>query len=237
MHVATLIFVAAFVAQCAYVDAQIPIPCATVESLRARRCCPTPNSTLFPNAGRCGANLTIPRGSCQPIAISDSKFNAEETDERMNWPIQYFNSTCVCEKNFGGFDCGECDYAYNDGTTECSQKTVRARNSIADLKDVDWQKLTNALMNAKTRLSRYMVVINYTTDPEVLVSPTHMVRPTHYDLFIWFHHFVAKDNDLTISKEVYLNVRSRYNFSFILFEANVAVYKEEIFFNLHPVMW
>ena len=177
------------------VDAQIPIPRANVESLTARLCCPVPDPNTFENAGPCGANLG--RGSCQPIAIPDSEFNPAETDVRLNWPIQYFNSTCVCAERFGGYDCGECSYAYNDGTTDCEKKTVRPRISVAEMTDDDWTGYRAALMKVKFNPSRYTVAtINFTTDLQALVYS--MVNPTSYDLFTWIHHTAAKDNNLTI---------------------------------------
>ena len=191
----TVLLVAVLVTR--YVDAQIPIPCANIESLRARACCPVPNN-LAENAGPCGVNLG--RGSCQAIAIPDSKFDASETDARKNWPIQYFNMTCVCAERFGGVDCGECSYAYNDGTTECTKKTIRPRKSVSDMTDADWKQYRETLVKAKFNPSRYMIVpTDFTADDhETLVDS--MVNPTTYDLFTWIHHTAAKDNDVTIGK-------------------------------------
>ena len=198
----TVLLVAVFVTR--YVCAQIPIPCANTESLGTRTCCPVPND-LTENAGPCGVNLN--RGSCKNIAIPDSKFDPSETDARKNWPIQYFNMTCVCAERFGGVDCGECSYAYNDGTTECTQKTIRPRKSVSDMTDADWKQYRETLLKAKTSPSRYMIVpIDFTTHEALVESMIDealvdsMINPTTYDLFTWMHHTAAKDNDVTISK-------------------------------------
>ena len=92
-QVVVLLLIAAFLSR--DVNAQIRIPCATNESLTTRTCCPVPDPNTFEDAGPCGVNLG--RGSCDPIAIPDSEFDANQKDVRMKGPIQYFNRTCVCE--------------------------------------------------------------------------------------------------------------------------------------------
>ena len=179
------------------VDATIPLPCATAESLTARTCCPVPNPTVFPDAGPCGGNLG--RGSCEAIAIPNSEFDPNQTDVRMKWPIQYFNSTCVCEERFGGVDCGECSYAYNDGSTDCTVKTVLPRPSVADMTDEDWTYYREILIRVKFVPSRYAVATaNFTPNIQEVIGS--LVRPSIYDLYIWMHYEAAKDDTLTISK-------------------------------------
>ena len=163
------------------VEAQIPLQCANIETLTSRTCCPVPD---LPDAGPCGANLG--RGSCRPVAVPDSKFDAEQKDVRVNWPIQYFNSTCVCGERFGGVDCGECSYAYNDGGN-CERKTVLPRKSVAELTDEDWRDYVAVLLRAQAFPSRYMVVtVNFTTDYRTLVDS--MTRPSVYHMFVWVHY-------------------------------------------------
>ena len=188
------------------VDGQIPLPCANLESLETRTCCPVPDPDAFPYAGPCGVFLG--RGSCKEIAIPDSEFDPERKDVRWKWPIQYFNSTCVCNKQYGGVDCGECSFAYNDGTTECATKTIRPRTPVGDMTDADWTKYREMLRKIKHTPSRYMVItVNFTTDLQVLIDS--MVRPTTYDLFVWLHHLPAKDDKLTLSTYVSFVARMR----------------------------
>ena len=173
------------------VDAIIPLPCANDESLASRTCCPVP--VFDEDAGPCGVNLG--RGSCQAIAIPETDFDPNEVDVRVNWPIQYFNTTCVCGERYGGYDCRECSYAYNDGTTDCATKTIRSRKSVGEMADDEWTKYRGALATVKLDPSRYMVATtNFTTDWQA-----SLVRPTTYDLFIWMHHTCAKDNDVTLA--------------------------------------
>ena len=170
------------------VTAIIPMPCAKLTSLNARECCPVP-SQLGGNPGPCGINLG--RGSCGEITVP---YNPAETDVRANWPIQYFSRACKCNERFGGYDCGECSYAYNDGTTSCTEKTIYARKSVGDMSRKNWRCYRQALRAIKDNSSRYMVSItDYTGDPEEVMRS--LVRPTTYNLFVWLHHFVAKDNE------------------------------------------
>ena len=199
MRGAAVVLIAVFLAQYAYVDAQIPIPCANPESLNARECCPTP--AKFSNAGPCGSNLNPPRGSCQKIKVPASyDVNAGGSDVRINWPLRYFNHACVCKDTYGGFDCGECSFAYNDGMTDargrktCLQKTTRERKSLSVLDEGKWKEYLEALNKSKYALSRYVVFTDdFTNDSATLLRSKKNI--THYNLFIWMHHFVAKDNE------------------------------------------
>ena len=192
-----MLFLAVFLAAMVGVNAIIPEPCANMDDLTARKCCPTPDY-LDPNAGPCGAHLKVPRGSCEPIAIPESEYNSTETDVRKKWPIQYFNTTCFCNERFGGVDCGECSFGYNDNTTEC-RKTTYPRLPVSALTPSDWEVYREALKSIKESPSRYWVAREvFSDDPQVVMDS--LVKPTTYDLFIWLHHFVAKDNDATLSK-------------------------------------
>ena len=174
------------------VNAIIPLPCANVESLGSRTCCPVPDS----GAGQCGVNLG--RGSCEPISIPESEFVSSETDIRKKWPIQYFNSTCKCNVNYGGFDCGECSFGYNDGGA-CETKTVLPRVSVSTMDETDWMRYHAALRAVKDTASRYMVAkSNFPQDLQALMDS--LVRPNTYDLFTWIHHLMAKDNEFTKCK-------------------------------------
>ena len=188
------------------VNAIIPLPCANSKSLINRECCPVPTN-LGRNSGPCGANLG--RGSCEDIIIRESASEMGEKDVRVNWPIQYFTKACKCKERFGGYDCGECSYAYNDGTTDCEKKTIYSRKSVGEMSRKNWRCYSKALRAIKDNSSRYMVsVANYTDDPqEVLKS---LVRPTTYNLFVWLHHLVAKDNEVSVGKQKSINTHESF---------------------------
>ena len=188
-----ILFVVAFLTA---VRAIIPMPCANFWNLTNRECCPVPD--IGGNPGLCGVNFG--RGSCEPVSIPESDFNSSETDIRKKWPIQYFSSVCKCNEKYGGFDCGECSYGYNDGR-DCEEKTILPRVSVFSMNENDWKRYHWALRSVKENSSRYMVSIsNFTTDIQELVES--LVHPNTYNLFIWLHHLVAKDNDFTLSKNL-----------------------------------
>ena len=184
-----ILFLAAFLTA---VRAIIPMPCANIGSLTSRECCPVPK--IGRNVGPCGVNLG--RGICAPITISAASYNSNETDVRVNWPIQYFDRTCRCNERYGGYDCGECSYAYNDGTTSCTEKTIFSRILVGEMSRKNWRCYHKALRAIKDNSSRYMVATKeFTSDLQEVVNS--LVRPTTYNLFVWVHHFVAKDNEVT----------------------------------------
>ena len=188
-----LLFLAVFLTAFLEVNAIIPVPCATMDSLTRRECCPTPTN-LAGNPGPCGADLR--RGSCEQITLP---YNRTETDVRVNWPIQYFTRACKCNERFGGYDCGECSYAYNDGTTDCEKKTIYSRKSVGEMSRKNWRCYSKALRAIKDNSSRYMAsVADYTDDPQKVLKS--LVRPTTYNLFVWLHHLVAKDNEVSVGK-------------------------------------
>ena len=193
------IFLALFLA--AEVAAIIPLPCANLESLTNRTCCPTPD---IPGAGPCGENLG--RGSCELVSVSSDLYDASERDVRKNWPIQYFERACVCNSTYyGGYDCGECSYSYNDGD-KCENKTIYRRTSVGKMNETGWAYYRSALRKIKDTPARYMVPnrIPATNDPQAVLDS--LVRPNTYDLFVWIHHFVAKDNEVSVKSELHARV-------------------------------
>ena len=123
----TFLTIALLAVQLAHLtDAQIPKPCAGIDQMTARECCPTPTVLGEADPGPCGVN--IGRGSCQPIANLNKEF---ANDVRENWPLNYFNMTCVCAEQFGGYDCSGCSFAYIGN--DCSQKVLRKRKPITEL--------------------------------------------------------------------------------------------------------
>lgn len=168
--------------------AQIPKLCANTENFRSGKCCPEPSS----NAGPCGSNLVPPRGTCSLIRnpymdnVSES-----ESDPRKNWPFFYFNQTCNCNSNYGGYDCGECAFGYRGPNCDLD---IRRRRSTSELTDQEWTTYINQLQRAKSSTeSRYKVI----TSPPIRrnLAAIQTVDIGVYNLFVWFHHYATKDND------------------------------------------
>lgn len=167
--------------------AQIPEPCANATSFLRRECCPTPTN-VGSNPGPCGMNLTPPRGEC--VGIPNGV--VDESDPRQNWPLFYFTRVCNCTSNYGGYDCGECAFGYRG--TDCSQNYTLQRRSISELSDQEWNTYINQLQMAKSSsTSRYRVITSQPDYNNLAVLQTQPIGV--YNLFVWFHHYVAKDND------------------------------------------
>jgi len=178
--------------------AQIPEPCANAPSFSRKECCPTPTN-VGSNPGPCGMNLTPPRGKC--VEIPNGVVN--ESDPRQNWPLFYFTQVCNCTSNYGGYDCGECAFGYRG--PNCNQKHTHQRRSISELSDQEWNTYINQLRRAKSSsTSRYRVI---TSPPDYNNLAALQTQPIGvYNLFVWFHHYVAKDNDGMCISIIVLNV-------------------------------
>jgi len=161
----TFLAIALLAVQLAHLThAQIPKPCAGIDEMTARKCCPTPAVLGEADLGPCGVN--IGRGSCQPIANLNTEF---ANDVRENWPFNYFNMTCVCAEQFGGCDCGGCSFAYIGD--DCSQKVLRERKPITELTEEEWADYLNAIAKAKNSESNYVVVTrNFTENVTELIG-------------------------------------------------------------------
>ena len=166
--------------------AQIPEPCANADSFASKECCPIPPNA---GAGPCGMNLSPPRGHC--VDISNS-MPINGSDPRVNWPRFYFTRVCNCTSNYGGYDCGECAFGYRGDN--CDQTYTRRRRSTSELTDQEWNTYITQLRMAKSSsTSRYEVITsqpNYTNLTGLQTQPIGV-----YNLFVWFHHYIAKDND------------------------------------------
>ena len=174
----TLWLLLSVIASCCLVQAQIPRVCATT----GRTCCPVPEVTGATT--ECGSNLG--RGVCRSVS---SKCNTEYTnddydDPRRNWPSYFFDKICQCNGNYAGYDCSECKFGYEGN--DCNTKsTLRERRNIMDMTDSEWEDYNNKIITAKNaEESRYVILVD---DKPVNISL--------YNMFVWMHHYVAKNNN------------------------------------------
>lgn len=184
-----LIFVFLSCALVQHASSIIPRPCATVENLRSKECCPD-------DTDPCGKSKS--RGECVNVT---EPTNNEGDDLRYHWPTRLFNKLCECKDNYSGYDCSECKFGYEmNAAGQCELQPVRVRKS---LKMLDWKTYISLLNETKYTPSRYYVVtetfntaIKQSNDRALMDS---IFNPTLYNLFIWIHHYSAKDNE---SKEI-----------------------------------
>ena len=196
-----IIIVLSLVVAAEFVAAQFPMACSDTNSLRNRRCCPDAGNNL----GVCGQDAA--RGKC--VAIEE----ASPVQNRLNhmyvrdrWPY-YFRMVCTCNDNYAGYDCNRCKYGYYG--ENCTIKSLRERKSISKFTDEEWSDYKTIITMARNHISEYFI---FTEEPaNATVNFENLNREDNvelYKLFVWQHHYVAKDSEK--SKLVLLSL-SRYH--------------------------
>lgn len=166
----------------------IPERCASPDILISKECCPIPAGSSSP----CGEEKN--RGSCNLITIAEET-DGNVSDLRFNWPLRLFNRVCECNSPYGGYDCGECKIGYKRDENGNCTKDNRIRRSINALDSLE--DYVGLLNRTKYTTSRYYVIKStfydavMQNDAQAIMSS--LFQPTLYNLFIWMHHYSAKD--------------------------------------------
>ncbi len=160
-------------------NAQIPTVCTDQKSLVGCECCPDTDD------GVCGGAT---RGSCG--AVPDYTPDSTTTSARANWP-HYYTRICLCNGNYGGFDCAGCEFGYYGD--DCSQYQVLPRKPVRDLDDAGWTTFNQILLDTKTHLSGYSVPL---AEAVPGTYPLQTVELSIFDFLVWSHHYAAKDAGL-----------------------------------------
>ena len=160
--------------------AQFPTVCMDSDSLTAKKCCP-----LY-NGSECGSEDG--RGICSSITLPD------KSSVRDAWPY-YFDRVCICAHNFAGYDCSRCKYGHYG--LSCSNSTIESRRPISDYNPQEWEQYLTTLASTKTHATNYSVFLE---EPQTSSSDLSQLKTstiTLYELFVWLHHYPAKDNENT----------------------------------------
>ena len=174
------------IVSCCLVQAQIPKDCATTQSLTSRTCCPVPKGASTP----CGSN-----GACRPVSsYCYTQYRDNSNDPRLNWPSYFFNRTCQCNGNYGGYDCGECKFGYEGNDCNTKSSPLRQRQNIMDMSVSEWEEYNRKINRSKhANESRYVILLFNEADGNAFNAKA--VDISLYDMFTWMHHYVAKNND------------------------------------------
>lgn len=162
--------------------AQFPTVCMKPAPLEARECCP-----LY-DGSKCGSDDG--RGECGSIALPEDK-----TSVRDAWPY-YFDRVCICNYNFSGYDCGRCKYGHYGLT--CDNLSVEKRRPISDYTPQEWQQYLTILNSTKKHHIEYLVLLEQPQTPFTGLKLSDVL--TLYELFVWQHHYPAKDSNNTDGK-------------------------------------
>ena len=165
-------------------SAQIPTDCTDTESLESSVCCPTTAD------GVCGTDAG--RGACVALDTARYGYDDNTTDVRVNWP-HYYTQVCGCNGNYGGHDCSRCIFGYFG--SDCSQKQVLPRRPIRELTDEDWVEYNDIIRKTRTYDSGYRVVLEESIPGNANLVTTNV---SLYHLYIWIHHYTAKDSRTTM---------------------------------------
>ncbi|CAK8689246.1 unnamed protein product [Clavelina lepadiformis] len=170
--------------------AQFPRACATLQAYLSHECCPLVNGSA------CAKDTG--RGSCSDISIDDAPHGQQYVlvgiDDRERWPERFFNRSCVCNRNFGGFDCSGCKYGWQGN--DCSQRRpVVVRKNVLNMDEDEREKFLEVLDLSKT-----------TPHPDYVIAQDHYrnllsengtrlnyVNISIYDLFVWVHYYSVRD--------------------------------------------
>lgn len=172
---------------------QFPRPCATSEGLRTKECCPVWGG----DGSVCGA--LSGRGFCTEVLVSDEpdgpQYPHSGMDDRERWPLAFFNRTCRCAGNYGGFDCGECRFGYSG--SNCAQYRESVRRNIMSLPTAEQRKFVSYLNLAKNTVNRDYVIATGTRAEMGGNGENPMFSDINtYDLFVWMHYYVSRDTFL-----------------------------------------
>ena len=120
-------------------------------------------------------------------------------DIRCQWPIRVFEKVCVCNDNWGGYDCSQCDFGYiiNEAGDRCEKRNANqllVRRNFVDLTKEEQLNYVKVLKRAKNEpVKKWSVVVDEPNDDSGRVT---LQDVSVYDMLV-VHHFLAtreKDN-------------------------------------------
>ncbi|XP_078497457.1 tyrosinase-like [Lissotriton helveticus] len=161
---------------------QFPTACTTDQALKDRHCCPK-----WKDGSMCGVDSG--RGLCRfsHQTYSEKRSFTQTNDDRLDWPHEYYNSVCICNGNYSGFDCGECKFGFYGN--KCTEKKTIIRRDIRELSRQERLTFFSYLSLAKLKTStRYKILV---TGNRLDRNTFRFVEATVYDVFASIHSYTV----------------------------------------------
>nr|XP_039267892.1 tyrosinase-like [Styela clava] len=178
------------------VSAQFPRDCTTDIALNDRECCPL-LVTSDGISSKCGTMQQ--RGNCEDIEIFVDNDLDNETefqlslDERKMWPKMFYDRACKCHGNFDGINCGVCKPGYGGPNCE-SVMPLLVRKNILKMPRNEVNEFVDVLDKSKHTTSERYVILTSTYDQILAGARPQFSNISVYDLFVWMHYYVARNN-------------------------------------------
>lgn len=134
--------------------------------------------------------------------LQDAPNNPQKgtADSRYLWPTVVFEKVCNCIGNFGGVDCMECDFGWS-GSDCNTRKTPVIRRSFGSLSEDEKQIFVNATRDLKNEMGIWSVIVEEPQNYSSAAGTVKLQNITTYNLFVYLHNFVARDDSPACSLE------------------------------------
>ncbi|XP_053568838.1 tyrosinase-like [Bombina bombina] len=168
------------------VYSQFPRVCTTHTNL-TKICCPK-----WKDGSPCGSRSG--RGECNDTmsllyeSLNQTGQVLQRNDDRLLWPIHYYDRACHCNGNYGGFDCGDCKFGYFGST--CDRKRLLIRKEIREFSHLKRKRFFSYLSLAKMTTSKDFVVLS--TGDRHHRDTYNFVDASVYNVFAWIHYYSMK---------------------------------------------
>ncbi|VDM01621.1 unnamed protein product [Schistocephalus solidus] len=148
-------------------------------------CCPSSDIT----GAVCGGRT---RGQCAPLFRNQDADPQPEwsNDDRLHWPLVFFNQTCHCEGNFFGLACDECWFGWKN--PDCLTRDVFTRRNVLSFTPEERKKLItiiSSMPRVPTDRSVLLETDNNHSDPLRMPST---IPATLFSLITFIHFYTSR---------------------------------------------